>query len=171
MSNQELLETVEDLEVRQYVRLHLDEMTKDVLTTMEALEEKPDLRLELYAAGGNYLRKFLEGVIPGFDYDEIKAAISKRMWGLFCVKDNDKGKPEDRWKEILDKEGVGTQIVEAALVAAFGALGTALGGAVGAFLGSAIGKAIQEFLKQTVREELDQWVEGKLDTYCEKVSS
>jgi hypothetical protein len=170
MPDQELLENIEDLEVRQYVRMHLAEMTNDILTTQEALEKlPPGQRRDMYAAGESYLDKLLRSLIPGWDSKKVKADIHRRTWGIFCLKSEGKGKPEERWKKIFDKDGLGTQITEAALVAAFGALGTAIGGAVGAFLGSAIGKALQEFIKLTVREELDQWVEGSLDKYCETI--
>lgn len=171
MSDQELLEGIQDLEIRQYVRMHLAEMTNDILTTQGALERlSPDQRLEMYAAGESYLDKLLGSLIPGWDTQKVKAEIRKKIWGTFCYRDSEsRGKPEKRWKEIFDKDGLGTKIVEAALVAAFGALGTAIGGPIGAFLGSAIGKALQEFIKLTVREELDQWVEGSLDKYCETI--
>jgi len=170
MSDQELLEDIQDLEIRQYVRMHLAEMTNDIITTQGALEKlPPDQRREMYAAGESYLDKLLGSLIPGWDTEKVKAEIHKKTWGTFCRKSDGKGEPEKRWKEIFDKDGLGTKIVEAALVAAFGALGTAIGGAVGAFLGSVIGKALQEFIKLTVREELDQWIEGSLDKYCETI--
>jgi hypothetical protein len=158
---------IENDKVRQYVQEHLSDMAQDVLDETEAWQQlSGEVRAEVHASFEGGLSKLLDNIIPGWDTEKIKMAVRKCIWEMLCKLEDGKGVPEAHIQELFDEQGAGTLIVELMIVAAFSAIGAAVGGAVAAFLVTAVGKAIVDFVKRMVREELDQLVERKLGPYC-----
>ena len=170
MSNQNQFDSIEDSEVRSYVQTNIKDMTSEVVMTLKALENQPlAKRVDIYAAGELYSTSMLvEPLTRGFTLVDFKNKIKKSVWHTVCnIKSDDKtkGEPDKKAKEIFDKEGIGTEIIEAAIIAVFAALGSAWG-ALGALLGKEIGKNIRDWVIGFIASQLDEIVEKKLEGYC-----
>ncbi|MDZ4186411.1 MAG: hypothetical protein U1D97_15730 [Desulfuromonadales bacterium] len=170
MSNHNPFDLIEDSVVRSYVQSNIKDMVRGVSLTLKALENQPrEKRYNIRAAGELYSTSMLvEPLAKGFTLDAVKNKIEKGVWNTVCnIKSDDKtkGEPDEKAKQIFDKEGIGTEIIEAAIIAGFAALGSAWG-AFGTLLGTAIGKKIRDWGIGVIASQLDEMVENKLEGYC-----
>ena len=170
MPKQNPFNLIEDGVVRNYVQGNIEDMVSRVSLALRTLENQPqEKRYSILAAGELYLTSMLaELITKGFALDAASKKIKKAVWNTVCnVKNDDpaKGQPGEEVKKIFDKEGIGTKIIEAAIIAGFAALGSAFG-ALGTFLGTAIGKAVREWIIGFIARQLDELVETKLEVYC-----
>ena len=167
MSNEKLLGTIDDVQVRQYVRANWDGLADEAEMLVDAYGKlDPSTKADMHAAGDGYLNTMLSALVPSWDWDGLKAAIRKRIWAGFCSKEGDQGKPDPDWEGLFAQEGMGREVIEAALVAAFAAAGAAAGGALGGLLTAAVGASIRNMIVKFVCKVLDEEVRSGLNSFC-----
>jgi len=173
MPNETLLSTIDDVQLRQYVRTNWNSLVDDAEALIDAYSDlDPSDKADMHAGGDAYFAVIISTALPGWDWDRVQAAIRKRLWVGFCVREDDQGKPDPDWAGIFDEEGLGRKFIEAAVVAGFAAAGaavtsTTVGGGLGAVIVSAgIGLSVRDLLVKTICKILDEEIRSGLGKFC-----
>jgi hypothetical protein len=170
MSENDRFGSIADEKVRSYVMANIKEMTSEVSLSLQALRNQPPkTRAAVRAAGELYSSSMLAGSrAKGIDLTKFTKKVKKGVWNVLCdisSDDKTKGLPDEKVKQIFDKDGIGTEIIEAAITAAFTALGSIWGG-LGAAIGTVLGKKVEDWIIGFISSQLDEVAEKKLDRYC-----
>lgn len=173
MGNQIDFSSISDRDARTFVEDHIEELSIDVKTTLQQINAQPDSSRKMIHETGELTFQPSRSmpVERGIDFVKIKKSILAGIWHTLCsIKSDDKNKGEAR-KEILDlfnKDGIGSEIIKAAIIAAFTALGSVWGG-FGAVIGTALGTKVKDWVIGIIASQLDIKIEKELTEYCKIV--
>ena len=162
MIDGELGENAENPLIWEFLRDNCSQFVKDVkVFSEEILANVPiDIRPFVISAGLTFYSTPIVSLVPDFPWERIKEAITNSVRGIFCIEDNERGRPQKVTRNVLNGTVGQTELIEQAILASFVSISTSAGGTLGAILVGGIANLLGKYIALNIAAILDEAIRG-----------